>query len=156
VRTVPHYLGELADFLWAVINDWAGYATGGVIVGLVGLWSMLKGIPPSRKFGVTLALTFLFFAFFNAWRERSKAVQDAQQEAQGLQKKLDDLTKPDLSGTIPVILAAPNPQNNKDSILTLQVNIENKGAPSIAKDIEAFVDTEDGKSVKGQRIAPPN
>jgi hypothetical protein len=64
------YLRDMVLFLWSVLNNWAGYATGGVIVALVWLWSTLRQKPPSRNVGIGLAIFFLFFAFFNAWRDQ--------------------------------------------------------------------------------------
>ncbi len=64
------YLKDIAVFLWAVINNWAGYTTGGLVVAVVGLWSTVKKITVPRKYGIALALGFLFFAFFNAWRDQ--------------------------------------------------------------------------------------
>ena len=75
------FVRELGEFLWAVINNWAGYATGGLIVALVWLWSTVKQGPVSRKFGIGLAILFLFFAVFNAWR-------DKQHELLALQERL--------------------------------------------------------------------
>lgn len=62
------YLRDLFEFLWAVINSWAGYSTGGVAVALLSLWSILGRVQYSRRFGIALAEFFLFLAFFNAWR----------------------------------------------------------------------------------------
>jgi hypothetical protein len=64
------YLGQVLEFAWAVINNWAGYATGGLIVALIWLWTSVRGAQVSKKFAVVLALIFLFLAFFNAWREQ--------------------------------------------------------------------------------------
>jgi len=41
-------------------------------VALVWLWSTIRQSQVSRKFGIVLALLFLFLAFFNAWREQYK------------------------------------------------------------------------------------
>lgn len=63
------WLKQVAEFLWAVINNWAGYTTGGLIVALLWLWSTLRQVPISRKVGIAVAILFLFFAAFNAWRK---------------------------------------------------------------------------------------
>src|SRR6266496_4592186 len=102
------WISELGAFLWAVINNWAGYTTGGVVVALLWLWSTLKQIPISRKFGIGIALIFLFFAIFNAWRERNHAALDAE-------RKLEELTIPKLDGHIDRVYVAPA-HDGKDSI----------------------------------------
>jgi hypothetical protein len=59
---------DFLRFLWAVANNWAGYTTGGLVVALLWLWSTLKQVPISRKTSIAVAVMFLIFAFFNAWR----------------------------------------------------------------------------------------
>jgi hypothetical protein len=113
------YLKELGEFSWAVINNWAGYATGGLVVALIWLWSTLKQIPISRKLGITLALIFLFFAFFNAWhnqysRSHPGFVLQIQQNGIGT----------NLAG---------------GTIVFIQAVIFNRGAPSIAHDWMLYV-----------------
>jgi hypothetical protein len=70
MRDIKLWFSDLLHFLLAVINSWAGYATGGVVVALLWLWSTISQIPMSRKAGIVLALFFLFMAFFNAWRKQ--------------------------------------------------------------------------------------
>lgn len=70
------YMQEMWIFIWSVVNSWAGYATGGVLVASFWLLQLLRkdDLPRaiSRKIGIGLAIVFLFFAFFNAWREQYK------------------------------------------------------------------------------------
>lgn len=68
-------LRDFGQFLWAVITNWAGYATGGILVALVGLWSITKR-PPSKKFSLCLLGVFLFLAFFNAWEDEHKKAKE--------------------------------------------------------------------------------
>ena len=70
MRDVKAWLSDLFQFLRAVLNSWAGYTTGGIVVALAWLWSTISQIPLSRKAGIVLALFFLFMAFFNAWRKQ--------------------------------------------------------------------------------------
>lgn len=72
------YLHELGKFLWASINNWAGYSTGGVIVAVVSLWHVLKNRQISRKLGLCLAALFLFLAFFKAWQEQFERGENLQ------------------------------------------------------------------------------
>jgi hypothetical protein len=67
---MPEIIREISIWAWAVINNWAGYATGGVIVALAWLWSTFRQKPTSKKFGIGIALVFLCAALFNAWRDQ--------------------------------------------------------------------------------------
>lgn len=70
MRDMNDWLRDLLEFFWAVLNSWAGYATGGITVALVWLWSTVFSIPISRHAGIGLAIFFLVMAFFNAWRKQ--------------------------------------------------------------------------------------
>jgi hypothetical protein len=124
VRAVD-ILKQMGDFVWAVITNWAGYATGGVIVALVSLWSLLRKIPPSKKFGVVLALVFLFVALFNAWRDQYVRSHPAL------------VLKIDQNGV------GVNPDG--EVVIFIQASIFNRGAPTILRDWSLFV-TPPGKA----------
>jgi|ERR1700694_3734644 len=64
------YFKQILEFLLAVVNNWAGYTTGGVIVAAVWLWLTLKQKSITRKWGMILTGLFLFLAVFTAWREQ--------------------------------------------------------------------------------------
>ncbi|HEY2496356.1 MAG TPA: hypothetical protein VGK24_04745 [Candidatus Angelobacter sp.] len=70
MRDLKVWFSDLYQFLWAVLNSWAGYTTGGIVVALAWLWSTISQTAMSRKPGIILALFFLFMAFFNAWRKQ--------------------------------------------------------------------------------------
>jgi hypothetical protein len=76
------YLSEIWTFVWAVFFNWAGLSTGGVVVASFGLWQLLRKheLPRevSRRIGIGLALLFLFFALFNAWRDQYKENQSSR------------------------------------------------------------------------------
>src|SRR6266496_3760418 len=131
------WISELGAFLWAVVNNWAGYTTGGVVVALLWLWSTLKQVPISRKVGIVVASIFLFFAVFNAWREQHNALVE-------LQKRLDTLTVPKFSGDIGYSVA-PGGKDNQDSLVTIQGIIKNEGAPSIIGDWSSELSLGDGR-----------
>lgn len=80
MRDIKEWFGDLLEFFWAVINSWAGYATGGIIVALVWLWSTVFSIPVSRRTGIGLAVFFLVMAFFNAWRKQFRQRLDLQKD----------------------------------------------------------------------------
>lgn len=67
------FASDLIAFLWAVLNNWAGYVTGGIIVALAWFWSTWFNQPVSRRVGLAIALMFLLLAIFNAWREERAA-----------------------------------------------------------------------------------
>lgn len=71
---------EILEFLWAVINNWAGYITGGLIVALVSFYFISADKPMPRNIGFVLAALFLFMAFFKAWRDQKHAKEKAQEE----------------------------------------------------------------------------
>jgi hypothetical protein len=62
------WIKDFGVFAWAVVNNWAGYCTGGVIVALLWLWSIIKQQSIPRYVAIGVALAFLLCAFFNAWR----------------------------------------------------------------------------------------
>src|SRR5438128_12641043 len=64
------WITDIGRFLWAVINNWAGYSTGGIIVAVVALWHLIKNRPVPRKLGIGLAIFFFFLSFFKAWQDQ--------------------------------------------------------------------------------------
>jgi MFS superfamily sulfate permease-like transporter len=117
------WIKELGEFLWAVINNWAGYATGGVIVAILWLWSTYFQKSVSKRWGIALAIFFLTIAVFNAWREQHQGLLVAQ-------KKLDVLTLPMLEGDM-MVAYGPIGKDNQDTIVTVAGVIKNKGAPTV-------------------------
>jgi hypothetical protein len=69
------YIQEIGEFIWAVVNNWAGYCTGGLIVALLWLWATIKQRALPRQIGIALAIIFLFFAVFNAWRAKDQQLR---------------------------------------------------------------------------------
>jgi|GEM_PF-5473190 len=125
------YIGEIGKFLWAVINNWAGYTTGGLVVALLWLWSTLRQIQISRKIGIAVALVFLFFAIFNAWREKHHQVLQLQQE-------LEVRSKPKLSIEVAQMVSGVTDDDNTQ--VFMEVDVRNAGAPSVAYAFSLSVD----------------
>ena len=73
-------ISDIFQFIWAVINNWAGYATGGLLVALVWVWSVWKDKPTPRAVLLALAGLFLFFAFFKAWDDQRLLVEETKEE----------------------------------------------------------------------------
>jgi hypothetical protein len=136
------FVRELGEFLWAVINNWAGYATGGLIVALVWLWSTVKQGPVSRKFGIGLAILFLFFAVFNAWRDKQHELLALQER---LTPKLEMIVSQRVWGGM-----GPNPAETRLGMV-IWLSIINHGAESIAHDYSAKLVFTDGRIVDGIR-----
>jgi hypothetical protein len=118
---------DLLEFVLAVANNWAGYATGGTIVASVWLYYVWRDRPMPRVIGFALAGLFLLLAFFKAWREQRARVEASSEQIKILQSKLDSLTLSDFHGTMDwaVIGSGPN-----GSHIGLIVSLTNKGAPS--------------------------
>src|SRR5947209_1688863 len=75
------WINEVGQFLWAVINNWAGYSTGGIIVAVVALWHLMKSQPIPRKLGLGLAAFFFFLSFFKAWQDQYHRANEAELKA---------------------------------------------------------------------------
>jgi hypothetical protein len=116
------WLKDLLEFLWAVITNWAALTTGGVIVALLALWSLLRQQPIRKSLGIGAALFFLFLAFFNAWREQKHAAVDAKNE-------LERISKPNFAIRIGQAVIALN--GSSTTVFIPFVEIVNKGADSV-------------------------
>jgi hypothetical protein len=142
------FIREFGEFLLAVVNNWAGYTTGGVIVATVWLWSTLKQVPISRKVGILLAVMFLVFAFFNAWREQ-------HHEALEKQQKLDALTLPILTADIFVAISRIG-GNGGDTLMTVAGLIKNQGAPTVLDKWGVDIKFSDGRLLHGKLLLAPS
>src|ERR1700674_4149454 len=58
---------DIPKFIWAVLNNWAGYSTGGLMVASVALWAVWRDKPTPRNLMLLLSLGFLLAAFYKAW-----------------------------------------------------------------------------------------
>jgi hypothetical protein len=107
-------LRDFGVFVWAVLTNWAGFATGGILVALVWLWGTLNKVPVSRKIGLGLALIFLVMALFKAWRDQY------MKNKSGLSLRIDQIRVSDPVSSVngvPVFVVA---------------NLSNRGTPSQA------------------------
>jgi hypothetical protein len=147
------FLSDLLSFVWAVINSWAGYATGGVIVALVALWFTLRQKQVPRWLGVTLAVIFLVFAFFHAWRGEHRAAIEAQRERQKVDDELSALKRKSLPKLKGQILFSGISRNDPDANNVLfVVSLNNDGAPSITKNWSASIDIPRRGSISGTPV----
>jgi hypothetical protein len=139
------FFKELGEFLWAVITNWAGYTTGGLIVALLWLWSTLRQVPISRKVGMAVSVGFLFIAFFTAWQEQHQLLADAN-------AKLDALTQPQLNGDGLVLASSSIGRNGEDTLVLVSGVITNKGAPTMLQNWRVEMELPDGHRRLGQSV----
>lgn len=114
---------ELSRFCWAVINNWAGYSTGGIVVATAAFWHILRDVPMSRRFGLGLAVVFLFMAFFKAWRDqyRSRIMADHKLR----------IAEPDFVLSFGQIVVKHDSTRDITALL-IQSHLLNRGADSVA------------------------
>jgi len=163
------WLRDLGEFLWAVITNWAGYVTGGIIVALLWLWTSLvpREIPreTSRRIAIVLTLVFLLIAVFNAWREQKRAAAkvaadfDAfriskQEQINALQKQLQDLNVPKLTTTFDDMKIGPAGPKDRDTLLIATFTITNTGAPTIIRNFGFGVKCANGFSPHLTSLVP--
>ncbi|MDB6110582.1 MAG: hypothetical protein JWR69_2332 [Pedosphaera sp.] len=60
---------DILAWLQAVLNNWAGYSTGGLVVAVIGFWQVCADKPMLRGTGLALSGLFLIMASFKAWKE---------------------------------------------------------------------------------------
>jgi len=129
---------QLFEWLWAMLTHWQGWLSGGGLGGLalisLYLFERFSGrtVP---KLWYSLIVFFFFFlgASFTAWRDQTEKTRDALSKLANANDRLAALTTPSFSGVVNWWMAAPG----KDGvIITMEVRIVNKGAPSIASDFK--------------------
>jgi hypothetical protein len=72
-----------------------------------------------------------------------------------LHQQLNDLTKPQLIGTIDQVAFAPSGTDNSWTVTTISGEINNKGAPTILNHWKASLRLADGEVIKGEGVPPP-
>jgi len=139
------------DFLLAVLNNWAGYATGGLIVASCWLFFLWKDKPMPKFLGFLLAAIFLLMAFFKAWKDQKNIVDQKSSEVSKLTTRIEELTKSDISGEIVFAVLGTQGSGSHAGII---VNLNNKGAAS-AIDPSSWnflVQTSNGDQYQGNPI----
>jgi hypothetical protein len=64
-------------FFWAILNNWAGYSTGGLIVALASLWFSGRGKTMSAKVFVGLSVCFFAMAIYKGWEDQYEKASEA-------------------------------------------------------------------------------
>jgi hypothetical protein len=136
------FVREFFIFAWAVINNWAGYCTGGVVVALLWFWSTLKQQPIPKKLGLIVAAVFFALAIFSAWREQYHRAQEA--EARG----------PRLVGEIQGTLVGIS-EGQVGMIMVATISNLPTGDPSIVKMYSLTITLQSGEQIKGEPFTVP-
>ena len=135
-------MSDILTFIWAVINNWAGYSTGGLIVATAAFWAIWRDKPMPRTALLILSGLFLFMAIYKAWHDQKVTVTDANKTIEGLRKELDEArhtldyereqNTPKLSGEIDQMAIGDVPEMGGAQIF-LQLSVRNTGAASIVE-----------------------
>jgi hypothetical protein len=131
------FFSDLFRFIYTILSYWQAYATGGVIAMAVGLYERLTEKHLSKRvYAGLFVFTFLFAAFFLAWRDEHKAVENLKLEVEQTKKALDSERQnnaPQLSAEIEeIIFGAPQDGNTSRAFVFILLTIRNTGSPSVA------------------------
>lgn len=140
------FLKETGIFLWSIINNWAGYTTGGLVVATLGFWSMLKQRPIPRKLAIIVSAIFFALAIINAWRDQYHA-------AKGWEQKFEETSTPNLQFVAYQLFAQGG---EKDSNVLALVRIKNLGAPSVIEYPKIALIHADGTTTDSLWISMPD
>jgi len=113
---------------WAVLNNWAGYATGGLFVASAGLYLTLRDQRMPRRIGLALSALFLLMAFFKTWNEQKSLLRSAWAENRKLVGQIDDLARSRIHGTIDFAILGAQADNGSHAALV--ISLWNAEAPS--------------------------
>jgi hypothetical protein len=141
-------MSDVLEFAWAVVNNWAGYATGGLVVATFWLFFVWKDKQMPRTLGFTLAGIFLLMAFFKAWKEQRQNVRSRDADIEILQGQIGDLKKSNIVGEVVFAVLGKQAEGSHAGLI---VNLTNDGAPS-AIDPSSWkftARTSDGKIYRG-------
>lgn len=120
-------MSDFLEFLWAVINSWAGYATGGLVVASAWIFFVWKDKPMPRTIGFVLASLFLLMAFFKAWKLQKNIGAQNTVKISELRGEIDSLTVSRIDGKIVFAVLGAQPTGSSAGMV---VNLDNKGADS--------------------------
>jgi len=150
------FLKFLKDVFWHW-QSWAGGSGfGGAVVVAVNMYERLTGHTMAKRMYVTIfIIVFLFGAFYMAWLDQYRARIAAETGKAEVEKKIEELNTPKLSGRFEGIFGAPLGNQGEDCLLTILAAIQNVGAPSIARLAKLSVMTADGKEISGQSVPIP-
>jgi hypothetical protein len=83
---------QFVKWLWAVMNHWEVFVTGGIITAILEAWNRLGPAQYEfpRKWYVVLVLLYIFFAAFLAWRDEYVRAQHVSDQVAELAAMQDD------------------------------------------------------------------
>jgi hypothetical protein len=117
------------QFMWDVLNNWAGYVTGGLIIAVITAWLIWKDKTMPRNVGIIFMIGFLLLAFFKAWSDQKTL---AIQLKNGLaEEKERNKPHPEFVLEVPQVMICRDENAKKTFALTL-LYIKNLGTPSVA------------------------
>jgi hypothetical protein len=128
---------DLFDWLGAILSRWQNWASGGGFGGaaliLVNLYERLKGWSmPRFWYALIFVVFFVLGASFMVWKDQRRMWLEEHKRAEALDKKLDSLSTPRLSGSIEQVIFGYD-HEVKRTIALMMVSVKNLGAPSIAQ-----------------------
>jgi predicted membrane protein len=73
-------MAHMLTFLWAVMNNWAGYATGGMIMAVIFLGQTLSNKwAPSKRLLKVCCVIFFALAIFKSWDDQYTSARSKQE-----------------------------------------------------------------------------
>jgi hypothetical protein len=81
---------DILTWLWAVLNNWAGYLTGGLLIASATFWAIWKDRPVPRTALLILSGLFLVMALYKAWQDKHIALTSADRMIAKLEKDLSE------------------------------------------------------------------
>jgi len=140
-------LSDIEHFAWDVINNWAGYSTGGLILACVVLWFGVKEKTMPRKVALVLAALFLLMAFFKAWQDKSQKLiaLQAQLKSPGFSGQLGSAWWGSYKGKLLVIVGGvvTNPFGPPSAAINWKMSLEFPGSPVAVDGVAPFTSGKD-------------
>jgi hypothetical protein len=148
------FFAGFLDWLLALVHHWELVVVTGAIPFVIDLVDKIWGWKMPKKVYVGFVAMGLFLAMFATWRDEHARANSCGDEITNLNKKLDDLTKPDFD------ISAPQSAFNYDAKsdqtwIFLVVGITNRGAPSVAGNWKLEIESPGlSKTVRFNQLPP--
>jgi hypothetical protein len=126
---------DFITFTWSTIQKWSTLVTGGVVMGVIWLWSVISNAPFPRTPALLLAGAFVFWGTYRVWSEERRRNHVLSADVTELRKELERLTTPDFTAIIKFRGIGEGQVYDNQPPVTLAyflVSVFNTGAPSIA------------------------
>lgn len=116
---------------------------------LLWVWTTLRQIPISKRFGAALTVFFLLLAFYNAWRQQ-------KHEAEAARASLEERYRPKLDCRFEQWFLSEMKDHPNRTLVTIQLTLKNSGAPSLVESWGLDIRMPDGKIIHGHGAVFPN